>query len=662
VHIRILSLIVACGLVLAAPWGHGAEWPPQVGKSSPQLASLVALELGVPRTVATRYVDSLGEAVSTLLMRGQRVALDGLGAFEVVYKVDPETDEVLYSVAFRFDLGRAIEHPCMKTVFDGDVASLASALDSAKVAASAGGSQALTDPLGPEDAARLLDLAVFAILYVVDQNGTLRLGDSLGDFFGTVELAAPAQDYNSSRSNKANSIAADFSDAVLDDADDTLIQRYAGNAPRRPDVRRVQRTIQAANQFHRDVLALIVATHREQNPDDNRPNSRLVVSDAIIFGVAQAVVAAAQDHNASRSNKTSAVVNTFVEDLVDEAAGAAKAQDYNSSRSNKARGEAWSFNDDLDDVVLDEVAAQDHNASRSNKTSAVVGGFGDEIIGDIEDQIFAAIVAAQDHNASRSNKTRAAAADLRGQILAAIQSSRAQDYNSSRSNKARGSAAKLMDGLIRLMWLSQLSDDLNSGGSGQGMRLSSGIIADVAEEAIAAAQDHNASRSNKTSAIIDNFTGELVEEAAALALAQDYNSSRSNKANSIVDRNLPLVEEAVVEDLVAAGYAVVGAGGAAEDFMAVVEGYFTRKVRGGPDANAVDYDRENVQAHQPDGAAQDHNASRSNRRASSPYFDKVVETYGAKAQDYNSSRSNKARGIMADFDPSPTLLRLMNRH
>lgn len=639
-HNRIVSLLVACGMVLVVSWGHAAGWPPQrVGKSTPQLAPLVSIELGVPRTVATRYVDSLGEALARLVADGRRVALDGLGAFEGVFEVDPETDEVCHSVAFRFNLGRALEHPCLPTVFDGEVAKLASALDSAKVARAAGGSQELTDPLGAEDAARLLDLAVFAILYSIDQNGTLRLGGGFGDFFGTVELAAPAQDYNSSRSNKANSIAADFSDDVLNDADDFLIQKYAGNAPRRPDPRRALRTIQAANQFHRAVLALIVETHRAENPDDNRPNSRLVVSDEIILAVAEDVIAAAQDHNASRSNKTSAVVNTFIEDLVDEAAGAAKAQDYNSSRSNKARGEAWIFIDDLDDVVLDEVMAQDHNASRSNKTSAVVGGFGDGIIGDIEEEIFAAIVAAQDYNSSRSNKARAALSDLREEIIAAIKSARAQDYNSSRSNKARGVAADFMDGLIRLMWLSEISRDMNGGGTGQGLRLSPGTIHEVAGEAIAAAQDHNASRSNKTSAIINDFTGELVEEAAALAFAQDYNSSRSNKARGIVDRYLPLVEAAVVEDLVAAGYAVAGAGGASVDFLAVVLGYFTR---------------------QPDAAAQDHNATRSNRRVSSGYYDKVVESYGAKAQDYNSSRSNKARGIVADFDPSPTLLRLMN--
>jgi len=605
--------------------------------------ALTAAELGVSESDAKRYLDSLTEAIAVITANGFRIAIDGLGAFERAFQAVPDSDVVLHTLSFRFDLGRALDHPCMPTLFDDSLARQTVAQDAYTVARLPRELAAKAEPLDIDGATKLVDIVVFAILYNTDQNNVARIGSRFGEFVGGVSLVAPAQDYNSSRSNKANSIAADLSDNVINDAEDVFIQIHAGTPPRRPNLRRVVQTIRTANAFIDQVLQLMIATHREQNPDDNRPNSRLVISDEIIGDVANDVIAAAQDHNASRSNKTSAIVNNFTGELVGEAVKLALAQDYNSSRSNKANSIAAGFIDDLDDAIDVEIKAQDYNSSRSNKARGIAADFSDDIIGDIEDVLLEAIQKAQDYNSSRSNKARGVFGDIvddfRGDLLNILFTAKAQDYNSSRSNKARGIANNFMDGIIRLMWTSQISDDYNNGNSTG--RLQPGTIIDVAGEVMAGAQDHNASRSNKTSAIIIIFTGELTEEATALALAQDHNASRSNKTRVIVDRNLPRVYDALIEDLILAGFPVGGPNPDAQEFKAFVDAYFTRN---------------------PAAPAQDHNASRSNRTAASPYYEDLRGAYGApKAQDYNSSRSNKARGIAIDFSPSNDLINYLNQ-
>lgn len=72
----------------------------------------------------------------------------------------------------------------------------------------------------------------------------------------------------------------------------------------------------------------------------------------------------AQDHNASRSNTTSAVLEKPVGD--DEDSESQKAQDHNASRSNTTSAVLEKPDSDTDKEDSDAAKVQDHNSTRSN--------------------------------------------------------------------------------------------------------------------------------------------------------------------------------------------------------------------------------------------------------------------------------------------------------
>jgi hypothetical protein len=95
-----------------------------------------------------------------------------------------------------------------------------------------------------------------------------------------------------------------------------------------------------------------------------------------------------QDHNSSRSNKSSGIIAGGTDN------GNMKVHDHNSSRSNKTGSLLAS------DPENDNTKVQDHNSSRSNKTSSLFAGGPED-----------GSTKVQDHNSSRSNKSASNLAD-----------------------------------------------------------------------------------------------------------------------------------------------------------------------------------------------------------------------------------------------------------
>lgn len=152
----------------------------------------------------------------------------------------------------------------------------------------------------------------------------------------------------------------------------------------------------------------------------------------------------AQDHNSSRSNKTSSASGLHAEGVVhrDIAARQPGASDFGMSRATEARAAAPNQNEARSNrgraAEAPPAEGADYNSSRSNKTHAPADGGGSGGSGGTR---------ARDYNSSRSNISTMRggdASDLDGTGNAG--GTRAQDYNSSRSNTTtlrEGDAADL---------------------------------------------------------------------------------------------------------------------------------------------------------------------------------------------------------------------------
>jgi hypothetical protein len=238
----------------------------------------------------------------------------------------------------------------------------------------------------------------------------------------------------------------------------------------------------------------------------------------------------AQDHNSSRSNKSSSVAG----------------DNDNEEETDNAARKGW------DGTVKggSKTRAQDHNSSRSNKSSSVVADDQDneEETDNIARKGWDGTVKggsktkAQDHNSSRSNKSSSIATDDQDNEEEADNIARkgwdgtvkggsktkAQDHNSSRSNKS-----------------SSVADD-NDNEEETDNAARKGWDGTVKGASKTKAQDHNSSRSNKSSGVADDNDHEEETDNAARkgwdgtvkgaskTKAQDHNSYRSNKSSSVV--------------------------------------------------------------------------------------------------------------------------------
>ena len=191
---------------------------------------------------------------------------------------------------------------------------------------------------------------------------------------GKTSAVRPAQDYNSSRSNRPTPIR----DLVT------------GN----------------------DTVAITAQDYNSSRSNKPRPMSEIINNNDSLPKPLYA-----QDYNSSRSNRP-----TPIRDLVTgNDTVAITAQDYNSSRSNKPRPMSEIINNN--DSLPKPLYAQDYNSSRSNKPRPIA-----EIVSEND----SVAKPAQDYNSSRSNRPTPIRDLVTGNDTVAIT---AQDYNSSRSNR-----------------------------------------------------------------------------------------------------------------------------------------------------------------------------------------------------------------------------------
>jgi nitroreductase len=596
------------------------------------IPGFVAYEMDVPVADADRYLRVYGDTLTGLLAKGLRVSIDGFGAFEPAYEVDEDTDKVTHGVRFIFDTGRGLEHPYMETVLDDGLIERLVANDQQAVRALP--DPAVAVPLNADSAARLLDLVVFSTLRLTDLNNSVRLANGIGTFYGTLALSDPRANHNTTRSNRTAPIVWDFSDDLLHAFEEHVYDSLSGKATGKRG--KDEQGDPNANRYDFGYLpaAIFVQSVLDQMWEGVKGD---VVPQDRIDAVVKSTQTAAADWNAARSNKPTSIMKDITDGLLDEAAALAAYGSHNASRSPRSSGIIEENGDDLSDAIEEEVAANfDYNSSRSNTTSAVasfiddihataqlavlaelfpnsgaskrfranrpervvriVNRYYDEITaiaksGDGDEQLHAynfvveigeganASAPATSHNASRSNRSSGIASDFSGGTMGTAVAV-AADYNSSRSNTT-SSINNLIDVLL--------------------------------EETKAAATSHNASRSNRSQGIISSEVIDMVGDVAAIAKATSHNASRSNRSSGL--------------------------------YRIAVDDYF------GDTAGAA-------------APATSHNASRSNR-SSGLYYNYLIGMYGvakapAPATSHNASRSNRSQGIRVDFEPGVALEAAVN--
>lgn len=457
-------------------------------------------------------------------------------------------------------------------------------------------------------------------------------------------------------------VAVDWLDDIVWEAEDAVFGGARDHGD--PSANRYDFGIDTAVAFLDDLMEIIVEAQGGLEPNEG-------VIDEVIGGVRLA----AQDYNGTRSNRSAGIVlNKYTGDLLDEALALALAQDYNGTRSNRSAGIVAKYADPLADAVATNTRAQDYNSSRSNTTTAVADFVDDvyaltslavffesnpgrqrlnkphrvERMQKLVDTWFVKMAeiakldegkdeavhtynflmelgqgavrsaAKRSHNASRSNQSGGIVAAFTEAVFGEIISVvAAQDYNSSRSNN---SSAVLNDYIDKLLRATLRAQDYNGtrGNRSAGLVMRSEVI-DVLGDvgAIAQAQDYNGTRSNRSAGIVSNADSiDLGDGALALAPAKDYNGTHSNRS---------------------AGIRAVSS-----DFFGGLRGALSSQT-----------------------------ASRSHR-ATGDYYRKLVETYaidsvdlvsnsGTYAQDYNSSRSNNSSIVIdIEFNPGNALEQALN--
>ena len=215
---------------------------------------------------------------------------------------------------------------------------------------------------------------------------------------GKTSAARPAQDYNSSRSNRPTPM----------------------------------REIDNNNKNNNDSVPRPLYAQDYNSSRSNKP-SPIAWSDNINEN--DTTTRPAQDYNSSRSNRPTPIseVADNINDTIPRS-----AQDYNSSRSNKPRPIVWSDAVIGNDTVSGPLHAQDYNSSRSNKPRPIAWS-------DDKFENDSAIAFVKDYNASRKDydakkpkEPRSITPPNDGNVNDSVQEPLyAQDYNSSRSNKPR---------------------------------------------------------------------------------------------------------------------------------------------------------------------------------------------------------------------------------
>lgn len=383
-EVLLKRLLVACALAICT-------FTPIAHAEGIDAHHIIVEQLGLTPSDASLYWDGLSWTLVSLVADGRRVALDGLGAFEPVY-ANTESGELKRSMKFVFDLGPATEHPCASSVFDDE---FITALSSFSWLKAVGGP--LERRLEGDEWTKLLDIFVFAILRNVDSHARQPLGLGLGHFFPTVDI-----DLSTERDVNQRRLVVDFV------ADDDSPEKFA-----------LQYNVSV------DALRRMVAILNREATNLNRYARLTRIKEyALAEQIVRSVAAAwseelgdlggsrAQDHNSSRSNKTSSIISDGVDDLgnVQDALKAAAVQDHNSSRSNKTAsaisnvegGGAWASE-------FLALAVQDHNSSRSNKTASKSADFYNDLVGRYDGAYTTRV---QDHNSSRSNKSASVIADF----------------------------------------------------------------------------------------------------------------------------------------------------------------------------------------------------------------------------------------------------------
>ncbi|MBI1317990.1 MAG: hypothetical protein GC168_03440 [Candidatus Hydrogenedens sp.] len=367
--------ILLVGL-LAATWNVSAE--------GVDAERVISEQLKLSSADAAAYWDGLSWTVVSLVAQGQRVALDGLGAFEPAYANGGPTG-VKRTLRFEFDLGPTIEQPGMKSVFDDEFIQALSSFAWLKETGAK-----VERRLTGDEWSKLLDIFVFCVLRNADGQSRQPLGLGLGSFYPTAEVDLSVQ-----RDKDERRVVIDFV------AEDDSPEKFAW-------------------QYDLSVTSLDKMTTALLNQAANLYRFERVTRIREYGDAARAV---------------SAVADAWVDEL-DDLTGGTKAQDHNSSRSNKTASIIADGLGGLDDALnlIKAAAAQDHNSSRSNKTASVIdnvgdgGGWTSETLNQ----------KAQDHNSSRSNKTASKNADFYNDLTSRYDgayTTRAQDHNSSRSNK-----------------------------------------------------------------------------------------------------------------------------------------------------------------------------------------------------------------------------------
>jgi hypothetical protein len=282
-------------------------------------------QLGLSESDAALYWNGLSWTIASQVAEGKRVAVDGLGAFEPAYTNSPD-GEVRRTMRFEFDLGPAIEQPCVTSVFDD---ALIKQLSSFAWLRDVEGK--IEKRLQGEEWSRLLDIFVFCVLRNIDGHSRQPLGLGFGSFYPTVDV-----DLSTERDSNQRRLVVDF--VADDDSPEKFQWQY---------------------DFSVSALEQMIAILDREAANLSRYHRLTRISE---YAECEAIVRA--------------VATAWSEEL-DDLGGGTKAQDHNSSRSNKTASKSPDFYNELlgryDGAY--GTKAQDHNSSRSNKTASVVADF-----------------------------------------------------------------------------------------------------------------------------------------------------------------------------------------------------------------------------------------------------------------------------------------------
>lgn len=392
------------------------------------------------------------------------------------------------------------------------------------------------------------------------------------------EKAAPAQDYNSSRSNKPRTRAADGG-GDCDDGDPCVrpdgkvapAQDYNSSRSNRPRTRAADSGGGGVGPIRWMAPESIIAAgpvaagsagnnplyeeeRRGENPlyeGESGNNTNNDTDTEAVGGSSQYRLAPASScliMNPAKSLGTST-------DTGKPATRVMEATDYNSSRSNTegiANPDTGGDTDsDINSPDTKASEATDYNSSRSN-TEGVANpdtGGGNGSGSD------STIVSATDYNSSRSNTEGIANPDTGGDNgfdadSPDTKTSEATDYNSSRSNTegvanpdTGGDGDGDGDGNRGQLKSAATSHNASRSNRSQGIMNDGTDTGDLNAEGdstrVSPATSHNASRSNRSSGIMNDGTdtGDLDAEGDSKldAPATSHNASRSNRSQGIMN-------------------------------------------------------------------------------------------------------------------------------